>query len=143
MEQPAGFTPASLLLRPPQVQTLVRPASTRFDGARSTKRFNWTARFTFPQMEHTSTPRDRFGLLFVHLQQCDPGLQLLPFLVDSTANSITSAKNIPYNEQLSDYLKLPENQHAASRYLAIYVRFSSMKSAKNIKSKALEYLKSN
>ena len=116
MEVDQEFVPASLLLRPPQVKTTARQPSQRYEGIRSTKRFNWTARCTFPLTGQTATARDRFALLFAHLQQCDPGLQLLPFVVESTQNAITAAKNLPYDAALEEYLKLPDNQnHALGR----------------------------
>ena len=127
MEPDNDFRPASLLLRPPQVKTIVRQPTQRYDGIRSSKRFQWTARVTFSQQQQTDTPRDRFALLFVHLQLCDPGIQLLPFKSDSNLNPITTAKNIPYDSGLEDYLQLPKNLNAYAKYIPIYVRFSSLR----------------
>lgn len=134
-----GFVPASLLLRPPSVRTVARNAA-RYDGIRSIQKHQWTARFTFPQYEQTATPRDRFGLLFVQLQLSNPTLQLLPFSKDSTNNTIPAAKNLPYDGSLDIYLKTTENQSPTARNLPIYVRISSTKQSRTIKSRVLPYL---
>ena len=111
------------------------------DGVQRTKKYVWTCRFTFSQANATTTIRDCFALLLVKLQRTDSGVQLLPYDPTSDENAINVPKNIPYDDTLNSFLRLPDKQNSQARFMPVYARLTSTQHPGTIKRTIIPYLK--